>query len=129
MEQQADDCVTDSRCHRIGEKVQRWTDPSTTPSTDHILEWLTLWWLTSTFPRSIYPYRHRANEIPDDLSDMYIGKPTGFSWFPYELMPVPRAWVEGGANVVLYREHEKGEWLENSMVMCMMELPLMITAE
>jgi microsomal epoxide hydrolase len=44
-----------------------------------------------------------------DLSEMYIDKPTGFSSFPYELMPAPRGWVEGSANVVLYREHERGE--------------------
>lgn len=39
----------------IGEKFIEWTDE--TPELDTILEAVTLYWLTETFPTSIYPYR------------------------------------------------------------------------
>lgn len=42
-------------CYRVGEKYLDWVDdalPSTT-----ILEFASLYWLTETFPRAIYPYR------------------------------------------------------------------------
>jgi hypothetical protein len=40
---------------RIGEKFLDWTD-SDLPM-DTILEAITLYWVTETFPTSIYPYR------------------------------------------------------------------------
>lgn len=40
---------------RIGEKFLEWVDDPLPP--DHILESITLYWLTDTFPRSIYTYR------------------------------------------------------------------------
>ena len=43
------------RHHRIGEKFLVWTDVD--PSLETILESVSLYWLTETFPRSIYPYR------------------------------------------------------------------------
>lgn len=39
----------------------------------------------------------------------YIRKPLGFSYFPKELVPVPRAWVETTGNLVFWRQHEKVE--------------------
>jgi microsomal epoxide hydrolase len=32
----------------------------------------------------------------------------GYSNFPKELIPSPKSWVETEANLVWYREHEKG---------------------
>jgi hypothetical protein len=40
---------------RIGEKFLDWTD--TDLPIDTILEAITLYWVTETFPTSIYPYR------------------------------------------------------------------------
>ena len=40
----------------IGEKFLAWTDQD--PSIDTILKSITLYWLTDTFPSSIYSYRH-----------------------------------------------------------------------
>lgn len=40
---------------RIGEKWLEWVDEPL--SSEHILESITLYWLTETFPRSIYTYR------------------------------------------------------------------------
>lgn len=41
--------------HRIGEKFLEWVDDPLYP--DDILESVTLYWLTETFPRAIYTYR------------------------------------------------------------------------
>ena len=40
---------------RVGEKFLDWSDVD--PSLDTILETVSLYWLTETFPRSVYPYR------------------------------------------------------------------------
>jgi microsomal epoxide hydrolase len=39
----------------IGEKFLAWSDDD--PNIEKILEDVTLYWLTETFPTSIYPYR------------------------------------------------------------------------
>jgi hypothetical protein len=43
------------RAGRIGEKFQEWTDE--TPSLTKILDSITLYWFTESFPRCIYTYR------------------------------------------------------------------------
>jgi hypothetical protein len=40
---------------RIGEKFQEWTDE--TPPLKQILDSITLYWFTESFPRCIYVYR------------------------------------------------------------------------
>lgn len=37
----------------------------------------------------------------------YIHKPFGFSYFPLELLPAPRSWVELTGDLVFWREHTK----------------------
>ncbi|EGR53043.1 uncharacterized protein TRIREDRAFT_103175 [Trichoderma reesei QM6a] len=94
---------------RIGEKFLAWTDED--PPLDEVLASVTLYWLTETFPRSIYPYRQLftpgiigAHENPQ----WHINKPFGYSFFPKELAPIPRAWVETTGNLNIYRQHESG---------------------
>ncbi|KAF1844323.1 alpha/beta-hydrolase [Cucurbitaria berberidis CBS 394.84] len=85
----------------IGEKFLAWSDPSTTPSLDTILADITLYWLTECFPTSIYTYRE-AKKL------LYVDKPIGYSYFPYELAPVPKAWAEKTGKMVFFKAHEKG---------------------
>lgn len=85
----------------IGEKFLAWTDPRTTPDLDAILGDVTLYWLTGCFPTSIWKYR----EVEELL---YVDKPVGYSWFPFELAPVPKAWAERTGKMVWFRAHEKG---------------------
>lgn len=54
--------------NRIGEKLLAWTDVD--PPVEKILQLVTLWWLTETFPRSIYPYREVPPPLPP-LQDAY----------------------------------------------------------
>ncbi|KAK3110831.1 hypothetical protein LTR53_014483 [Teratosphaeriaceae sp. CCFEE 6253] len=88
----------------IGEKFLEWTDDD--PPLDQILESVTLYWLTDTFPRCIYPYRELVAK--DRPPPSFVDKPSGYSLFPKELVPVPRTWAEGTANIVSYGQHKKG---------------------
>jgi microsomal epoxide hydrolase len=85
----------------VGEKFLAWSDPATTPDLHTIVADIALYWLTGCFPTSIYTYR----ELKELL---YVDKPVGYSYFPYELAPVPRAWAEKTGNMVFFRSHEKG---------------------
>lgn len=85
----------------IGEKFLAWSDPSTTPSRDTILSDITLYWLTGCYPTSIYTYR-------EEKKLLHVDKPIGYSWFPFELAPVPKAWAERTGNLVHFKRHQKG---------------------
>ncbi|KAJ5538459.1 hypothetical protein N7494_007938 [Penicillium frequentans] len=93
----------------IGEKFLEWVDEPLSP--EHILESITLYWLTETFPRSIYTYRQNFPPVPIPAPNdprWYIKKPFGFSSFPQELAPLPRSWIETSGNLVYWGEHAKG---------------------
>ncbi|KAK3111759.1 hypothetical protein LTR53_012663 [Teratosphaeriaceae sp. CCFEE 6253] len=93
----------------IGEKFLQWSDES--PPVSEILDDVTLWWLTESFARSIYPYRQFFGAEPTffhDDSAWYIKKPMGYSWHPQELAPVPVKLVKRTGNLVWHREHESG---------------------
>jgi len=89
----------------IGEKFILWSDE--TPSLDIILESVTLYWLTETFPTSIYPYRERLGPQAKWQFE-YMKKPLGYSLFPFELVPMPISWVKSKGNLVFAKDHEKG---------------------
>jgi microsomal epoxide hydrolase len=88
----------------IGEKFLEWTDED--PSVDTILASVSLYWLTDTFPRCIYPYRGIMNRAR--AGPAYVSKPSGYSYFPKELVPTPRAWAAETANLVFHRQHSSG---------------------
>ena len=100
----------------IGEKFLEWTDED--PSLDTILEAISLYWFTETFPRCIYPYRERwgAKEYRSQEANKSAGaerfpgvkKPFGYSFFPYELLPMPVALVAKSSNLVWHRRHTSG---------------------
>ncbi|KAL1856705.1 hypothetical protein Plec18170_003676 [Paecilomyces lecythidis] len=111
----------------IGEKFLEWVDEPLPP--EFILESVTLYWLTETYARSIYTYREACisvagtkekstNEIlqgfppppvqPANDPRWYIHKPYGHSFFPKELSPLPRSWVETTGNLVFWGQHSKG---------------------
>ncbi|KAL8281207.1 hypothetical protein RQP46_006241 [Phenoliferia psychrophenolica] len=87
----------------VGEKFLSWTDED--PVIDEVLTNLTLWWLTDTFPTSIYPYRDPSGNATDPK--WFIKKPTGYSNFAKELLPSPRSWAATSVNLTWYRYHPK----------------------
>ncbi|PNS18936.1 hypothetical protein CAC42_6031 [Sphaceloma murrayae] len=95
----------------IGEKFLEWSDED--PPLDRILESVSLYWLTDTFPRCIYPYRSLFG--PNRLAMTKASepktpntKPMGFSWFPGELIPSPISWIAKTGNLVHYNRHSSG---------------------
>ncbi|EGP86991.1 uncharacterized protein MYCGRDRAFT_71676 [Zymoseptoria tritici IPO323] len=91
----------------IGEKYLEWVDDHL--SLDHILDSVSLYWFTDSFPRAIYPYRQFFGPKPKAITKAYyIGKPMGYSWFPREIAPMPLGWVRTTGNLVWHKSHEKG---------------------
>ncbi|KAK1139968.1 hypothetical protein N8T08_010964 [Aspergillus melleus] len=92
-----------------GEKFLAWVDEPLPSQT--ILESVSLYWLTESFPRAIYPYRENLDAFinPEKWRQRwFIRKPLGFSSFPKEIMPIPKSWLEGTGNVVYFKDHRKG---------------------
>ncbi|KAK0650659.1 putative epoxide hydrolase [Lasiodiplodia hormozganensis] len=96
----------------IGEKFLTW--PDAPPSTATILESVSLYWLTDTFPTSIHTYRHhnppRGPKINFHTAaeNRVRNKPFGYSWFPKEIVPTPRAWAATTGDLVWHRQHASG---------------------
>lgn len=92
---------------RIGEKFLDWVDEPLT--LDQILDSVSLYWLTETFPRAIYPYRQFFGPTPEAIAlKHHVSKPLGYSWFPKEIAPIPKSWVATTGNLVWHKQHEKG---------------------
>lgn len=95
--------------YRIGEKFLQWSD--TSPPLDDILDSVTLYWFTDSFPRSIYPYRQVLGSKPilfHAVKEYHNQKPLGFSWNPKEITPMPISWVATTGNMVWHRRHPDG---------------------
>ncbi|PLB49163.1 alpha/beta-hydrolase [Aspergillus steynii IBT 23096] len=95
----------------IGEKFLDWVDDRDPLPLESILKSATLYWLTGTLPRSIYTYREAFPPPPIKHAmdpRWYIQKPFGYSYFPRELIPAPKAWVATTGNLVFCNYHEKG---------------------
>jgi hypothetical protein len=78
---------------------------------DHILDNITLYWLTGTGASAARSYweggratAQAAGQRPPDVS-----LPVGFSTFPGEIFRAPRSWVEKAyPKVIYYNEVERG---------------------
>ncbi|CAK7217464.1 hypothetical protein SCUCBS95973_003161 [Sporothrix curviconia] len=92
----------------VGEKYLDWTDE--TPDLDTILACITLYWVTNCAATSLWSYRqfYGPGAASHGTKRWHIHQPLGFSWFPREITPVPRAWIETTGNLVFYRQHDKG---------------------
>ncbi|KIW16677.1 hypothetical protein PV08_03865 [Exophiala spinifera] len=92
----------------IGEKFLDWTDED--PSLDTILASITLYWVTKCASTSIWAYRqfYGPNADSHGSKKWHVHKPLGYSWFPKEINPIPRAWIETTGNLVFFHEHDKG---------------------
>jgi pimeloyl-ACP methyl ester carboxylesterase len=92
----------------ISEKFLAWSDID--PPLPTILSSVSLYWFTHCFPSAIYTYKEDFESTDPGFfhgqQSMYIHKPFGFSWFPKELAPVPRSWVEGTGDLVFWKSHE-----------------------
>ncbi|KAJ4301714.1 hypothetical protein N0V90_003807 [Kalmusia sp. IMI 367209] len=98
----------------IGEKYLEWVDPSTPIPLPHILQEVCLYWFSECFATTFYPYREDfeygiyQKGYLHGQKHLYVDKPYGYSYFPKELVPAPKAWAERSGKLVWYRKHDVG---------------------
>jgi len=95
----------------IGEKIQGWSDPSTS-DVDDLLATVAIYYLTDCFSTSVMIYnqsaKHRARLSTYEGSRGKMKSTIGYSAFPFEIGGSPRSWIARCANLVQYNIHAKG---------------------
>jgi pimeloyl-ACP methyl ester carboxylesterase len=87
--------------------------PSGNLTRDHILDNITLYWLTGTGASAARSYwengQAQARAAATGQTPPDVSLPVGFTTFPGEIFRAPRSWVElGYPNVVYYNQVDKG---------------------
>ena len=85
--------------------------PSGGLTRDHILDNITLYWLTGTGASAARSYWEsgRAQALAAGQAPPEVKLPVGFTTFPGEIFRAPRSWVEKGyPNLVYFNEASKG---------------------
>lgn len=95
----------------IYEKLCWWTDKY--PWTDdEVLTWISIYWFSRAGPTaSTRIYYEFAKPRPDGpfLENIFTKIPTGFSFFPGELVTFPRRWYTWSSNNLVFKaEHQRG---------------------
>ncbi|KAH9035738.1 alpha/beta-hydrolase [Lactarius pseudohatsudake] len=93
----------------IYEKLVAWSDAY--PWTDdEVLTWISIYWFSRAGPatsiRIYYEYAHL--DKPKRARFPETSVPVGFSFFPKEVMQLPRVLLRAQANIVFESEHEVG---------------------
>jgi pimeloyl-ACP methyl ester carboxylesterase len=85
--------------------------PSGGLTRDHILDNITLYWLTGTGASAARPYWEigRAQALAGGQAPPPVSLPVGFTTFPGEIFRAPRRWVEKGyPNLTYFHEVDRG---------------------
>jgi pimeloyl-ACP methyl ester carboxylesterase len=87
--------------------------PSGNLTRDHILDNITLYWLTGTGASAARSYwedgQAQAAALAAGQAPPKVSLPVGFTQFPGEIFRAPRSWVEQGyPNVTYFNEADKG---------------------
>jgi pimeloyl-ACP methyl ester carboxylesterase len=92
----------------IVEKLHAWSDGGLTAYTrDEILTALSIYWFTGTIGSSMRMYAANAAIPPDQLARR-VEAPSGFTQFPGDILPAPRAWLERMTRLEYYSEASAG---------------------
>ncbi|KAF4951269.1 hypothetical protein FSARC_12968 [Fusarium sarcochroum] len=90
----------------VGEKFIEWSDKPI--PLDTILGIVSLYWLTDSYPRTIWSYRSIAREGLHGLATSEE-KPLGYAVFNHELSIVPQAWAKRlYPNMLVYHKYKTG---------------------
>jgi pimeloyl-ACP methyl ester carboxylesterase len=87
--------------------------PSGGLTRDHVLDNITLYWLTNTAVSSARIYwedgRARAQALASGQAPLEVKLPVGFTMFPGEIFRAPRSWAENSyPNLTYFNEVSKG---------------------
>jgi pimeloyl-ACP methyl ester carboxylesterase len=86
-------------------------EPSGNLTRDHILDNITLYWLTGTGASAARSYWEggRATDLAAGKAPPPVSLPVGFTQFPGEIVRAPKSWVEKSyPNVTYFNKAEKG---------------------
>jgi pimeloyl-ACP methyl ester carboxylesterase len=84
-------------------------EPSGNLTPDHILDNITLYWLTGTGASAARSYWENGRAAASGQTPPPVSLPVGFTTFPGEIWQSPRSWVEAGyPNVTYFRKAERG---------------------
>ena len=86
-------------------------EPAGNLTQDHILDNITLYWLTGTGAAAARSYWEsgRAQALAAGQAPPQVSLPVGFTTFPDEIFQAPRSWVEQGyPNLAYYNKAELG---------------------
>jgi epoxide hydrolase len=96
----------------ILEKFHAWCDirDGMPISTDRLIDNLMFYWLTGTATSAARLYCESNRAGTDALSEWTgrVDVPTGYTVYPYELMPTPRAWAAARYKLVHYAIQDRG---------------------
>ena len=97
------------RASRVGEKFIEWSDNRKEIPLDSILSFVSWYWHTHSFGRSMWAYHSISQTMTSTPLPLSLTKPFGFSSFPAEIASaLPRSWAEKlFPNLVSYRAHDK----------------------
>ncbi|KAF8516433.1 Alpha/Beta hydrolase protein [Hysterangium stoloniferum] len=92
----------------IAEKYRDWSDPSRVDIT-YILTTVSLYYLTGSFPTSLYIYAQNSGFSPGDVKAI-TPKPFGYSSFQWEgiFSRHPKSFIDALGNLTYYKEHYHG---------------------
>lgn len=88
--------------------MREWSDARDRLSLDTILTNVSLYWLTNTISRSMWPYIGLTASAHDGSARPFVKKPTAVSHFPYEILNVPEKWLKASFNLTSLKVHDKG---------------------
>jgi pimeloyl-ACP methyl ester carboxylesterase len=84
-------------------------EPSGNLTQDHILDNITLYWLTGTGASAARSYWENGQAAASGQAPPPVSLPVGFTTFPGEIWQSPRSWVEASyPNVTYFHKAERG---------------------
>ncbi|KZT67066.1 alpha/beta-hydrolase [Daedalea quercina L-15889] len=91
----------------IYEKLVNWTD-SYPWTDDEVLTWISVYWFSREGPAASVRIYYEVAGQRDISSTPWSSIPLGLSFFPKELVIVPKLWARALGNVVYESDHEHG---------------------
>ncbi|KAH8101792.1 alpha/beta-hydrolase [Cristinia sonorae] len=90
----------------IYDKLVAWTDDYKWDD-DEVLSWVSIYWFSRAGPAASSRIYAEFHKEPSGVPP-YTSVPLGISYFPKEIIPVPKLWTRTIGNVVFDFQHEAG---------------------
>ncbi|KDQ64768.1 hypothetical protein JAAARDRAFT_28408 [Jaapia argillacea MUCL 33604] len=92
----------------IYEKLVNWTDEYPWDD-DEVLTWISIYWFSRAGPAASVRIYYEMHNTDDHVGVPFAGPvPMGVSYFPKEIMVVPKSWMRTVGNIVFEGDHPSG---------------------